>query len=64
MLIEPRATYRIQLNSNVGFDAAAEIVPYLSDLGISHLYCTAFRPVTNPTRELILPTHSMIWLEY
>jgi (1->4)-alpha-D-glucan 1-alpha-D-glucosylmutase len=40
MRIEPRATYRIQLNSNFGFDAAAEIIPYLARLGISHLYCS------------------------
>ena len=40
MCIEPRATYRIQLNPDFGFDAAAEIVPYLSQLGISHLYCS------------------------
>jgi (1->4)-alpha-D-glucan 1-alpha-D-glucosylmutase len=40
MLIQPRATYRIQLSPNFGFDAAAKIVPYLSQLGITHLYCS------------------------
>ena len=33
-----RATYRIQLTADFGFAAAAELVPYLRDLGISHLY--------------------------
>ncbi len=35
---ELRATYRLQLNSSFGFDAACSLVPYLRDLGISHLY--------------------------
>jgi (1->4)-alpha-D-glucan 1-alpha-D-glucosylmutase len=33
-----RATYRLQLNSSFGFAQAASLVPYLRDLGISHLY--------------------------
>ena len=40
MRIEPRATYRIQLNSDFDLNAAAEIIPYLAHLGISHLYCS------------------------
>ena len=32
------ATYRIQLGPDFGFNAAAAIVGYLADLGISHLY--------------------------
>ena len=35
---ELRATYRLQLTSSFGFGAARELVPYLRDLGISHLY--------------------------
>ncbi len=38
MSAELRATYRLQLTPNFGFSAAAELVPYLRDLGISHLY--------------------------
>jgi len=34
----PVATYRLQLHAGFGFDAAAETVPYLAELGISHLY--------------------------
>jgi (1->4)-alpha-D-glucan 1-alpha-D-glucosylmutase len=35
---ELRATYRLQLTPDFGFAAARELVPYLRDLGISHLY--------------------------
>jgi (1->4)-alpha-D-glucan 1-alpha-D-glucosylmutase len=38
MSAELRATYRLQLTPEFGFAAAAELVPYLRDLGISHLY--------------------------
>ena len=38
--IVPRATYRIQLHKDFGFDAAAAILPYLQRLGISHVYCS------------------------
>jgi (1->4)-alpha-D-glucan 1-alpha-D-glucosylmutase len=34
----PLSTYRIQLNSQFGFDDAAKIVPYLEELGIDYLY--------------------------
>ncbi len=34
----PRATYRLQLHRDFTFDDAVRIVPYLSSLGISHLY--------------------------
>jgi (1->4)-alpha-D-glucan 1-alpha-D-glucosylmutase len=33
-----RATYRLQLTPDFGFSAAAQLVPYLRDLGVSHLY--------------------------
>lgn len=32
------ATYRLQLHAGFSLDAATDAVPYLSDLGISHLY--------------------------
>jgi (1->4)-alpha-D-glucan 1-alpha-D-glucosylmutase len=38
----PIATYRLQLSAHFGFDAAAELVPYLKALGISHLYASPF----------------------
>jgi (1->4)-alpha-D-glucan 1-alpha-D-glucosylmutase len=36
----PTATYRLQLHREFGFAAAAEVVPYLADLGASHVYCS------------------------
>ena len=33
-----RATYRLQLTPDFGFDDARAIVPYLQELGVSHLY--------------------------
>ena len=33
----PLATYRLQLTKDFGFDDAAAIVPYLKELGITHL---------------------------
>ncbi len=35
---ELRATYRLQLTSEFGFQAARALIPYLRDLGVSHLY--------------------------
>jgi (1->4)-alpha-D-glucan 1-alpha-D-glucosylmutase len=35
---EPTGTYRLQLHADFGFAAAAEQVPYLAELGVSHLY--------------------------
>ena len=38
----PRTTYRVQLHEAFTFDDAAAIVPYLSQLGITHLYCSPY----------------------
>src|SRR6201999_3827645 len=35
---EFRATYRLQLGPEMRFDDARALVPYLRDLGVSHLY--------------------------
>ena len=35
---ELRAAYRLQLTSEFGFNATRSLIPYLRDLGISHLY--------------------------
>jgi len=40
--IIPRATYRLQLHREFGFADAAALVPYLADLGVSHVYCSPF----------------------
>src|SRR3712207_9115306 len=33
-----RATYRLQLGGGFGFAQARALIPYLRDLGVSHLY--------------------------
>jgi len=38
----PVATYRLQLTADFNFERAAEIVPYLKALGITHLYASPF----------------------
>ena len=38
----PLATYRLQLTKDFGFDDAAVLVPYLKELGITHLYASPF----------------------
>jgi (1->4)-alpha-D-glucan 1-alpha-D-glucosylmutase len=38
----PLATYRLQLTADFNFDKAAEVVPYLKALGITHLYASPF----------------------
>ena len=36
----PAATYRLQLRHEFPFPAAAQLVPYLHALGVSHCYCS------------------------
>jgi (1->4)-alpha-D-glucan 1-alpha-D-glucosylmutase len=38
----PRATYRLQFTKNFGFAQAAELAPYLANLGISHVYASPY----------------------
>jgi len=38
----PRATYRLQLHQHFTFAQAAELVPYLAALGVSHVYCSPY----------------------
>ena len=38
----PRATYRLQLNRTFTFKDATALVPYLAELGISHVYCSPY----------------------
>ena len=38
----PVNTYRVQLTPDFGFDDAAAVVPYLTDLGVTHLYCSPY----------------------
>lgn len=38
----PRATYRLQFHRGFTFRDAIALIPYLADLGISHLYCSPY----------------------
>ncbi len=38
----PSSTYRVQLNSRFNFESLKNIVPYLSELGISDIYASPF----------------------
>lgn len=38
----PRATYRLQFHSGFTFNDAIAIVPYLAELGISHVYASPY----------------------
>lgn len=40
--VAPLATYRLQFTKDFTFNDAAALVPYLRDLGISHLYASPF----------------------
>jgi (1->4)-alpha-D-glucan 1-alpha-D-glucosylmutase len=54
-----RATYRLQLGPDLTFGDARELVPYLRDLGVSHLYlspCFAAREGSTHGYDVIDPT--------
>jgi (1->4)-alpha-D-glucan 1-alpha-D-glucosylmutase len=54
-----RATYRLQLGPGMGFAQAAELVPYLRDLGVSHLYLSPSfqaRPGSTHGYDVVDPT--------
>jgi (1->4)-alpha-D-glucan 1-alpha-D-glucosylmutase len=38
----PLATYRLQLTADFDFEKAAAVVPYLKNLGVTHLYASPF----------------------
>jgi (1->4)-alpha-D-glucan 1-alpha-D-glucosylmutase len=38
----PRATYRLQLHGEFTFRDATALLPYLADLGVSHVYCSPY----------------------
>ncbi|HRQ06390.1 MAG TPA: alpha-amylase family glycosyl hydrolase, partial [Nitrosomonas halophila] len=42
MQLEPIATYRLQLCPEFGLDDAADVVPYLARLGVSHVYTSPY----------------------
>jgi (1->4)-alpha-D-glucan 1-alpha-D-glucosylmutase len=40
LTVRPTSTYRLQLRAAFGFRDAAAVVPYLAELGVSHVYCS------------------------
>jgi (1->4)-alpha-D-glucan 1-alpha-D-glucosylmutase len=57
--VELRAAYRLQLTAGFGFAAARSLVPYLRDLGVSHLYLSPSlqaRPGSTHGYDVIDPT--------
>ena len=42
MMPVPSATYRLQLHADFTFDDAARVSGYLSELGITHVYCSPY----------------------
>src|SRR3954453_18154831 len=57
----PVATYRLQLHRGFTFHDAIQIVPYLADLGISHLYCSPYlRARAGSTHGYDLCDHNQI----
>ena len=60
----PRATYRLQFNHQFTFNAAARVVPYLAQLGISHVYASPIlkaRPGSMHGYDVV--DHSQLGLE-
>jgi (1->4)-alpha-D-glucan 1-alpha-D-glucosylmutase len=54
-----RATYRLQLTPEFGFAAARDLIPYLRDLGVSHIYLSPSlqaRPGSSHGYDVIDPT--------
>jgi (1->4)-alpha-D-glucan 1-alpha-D-glucosylmutase len=45
------ATYRLQLTPEFDLDAAAAVVPYLADLGVSHVYCSPWLQASPGSRH-------------
>ncbi len=61
----PTATYRLQLSAQFGFVQAADLVPYLKSLGISHLYASPFlKARTGSTHGYDITDHSKLNPEF
>jgi (1->4)-alpha-D-glucan 1-alpha-D-glucosylmutase len=57
----PSSTYRLQLRPEFGFDDAAAIVPYLADLGVTHVYCSPYlQAATGSTHGYDVVDHSRV----
>jgi len=57
----PRATYRLQLNRDFSFAHAADLVPYLAAIGVSHVYCSPYlRARQNSTHGYDIIDHNAL----
>jgi (1->4)-alpha-D-glucan 1-alpha-D-glucosylmutase len=57
----PRATYRIQFNKDFRFEDAANLAPYLSELGISHVYASPYlKARSNSTHGYDITDHNSL----
>jgi (1->4)-alpha-D-glucan 1-alpha-D-glucosylmutase len=57
----PRASYRLQLSTQLGFDQIRELIPYLQQLGISDLYLSPmFRASAGSTHGYDVVDHGEI----
>lgn len=57
---EPVATYRLQMGADFGFDRVAAVLPYLANLGVSHLYTSPYlQAAAGSTHgyDVVDPTH-------
>ncbi|MFW6051007.1 MAG: malto-oligosyltrehalose synthase [Myxococcota bacterium] len=57
--LHPRATYRLQLRPDLGFEGVVELAGYLADLGISHAYlspCLQAAPGSTHGYDVVDPT--------
>ena len=63
----PSSSYRLQLHGDFGFDAAAAIAPYLSALGVSHVYCSPYLQSIKGSRHgydvvsVVVRTGGIVW---
>jgi (1->4)-alpha-D-glucan 1-alpha-D-glucosylmutase len=57
----PSATYRLQLTADFNFAAAVKVLPYLAELGVSHLYLSPiFKALTGSRHGYDTVDHSTI----
>lgn len=57
----PTGTYRLQLRPGFGFDEAAEVLPYLRALGVSHVYLSpVLQAVAGSTHGYDVVDHSRL----
>src|SRR5690606_21167730 len=57
----PSATYRLQFREGMDFDRAAELAPYLAELGISHVYASpVFRAKPGSTHGYDVVDHTAV----